>query len=338
MRFLSGIQPTAKLHIGNYLGAIKLWIEELKNNPDSEAIFFVADYHAITVPHDPISLKEGIFHIVAAYLAAGLDVKKHTIFVQSQNPDHTEAAWILLTQTPIGWLERMTQYKDKIKKLREEQKSIGTGLLCYPVLMAADILLYDADIVPVGEDQVQHVELTQEIARRINQRYGEIFKIPRYKVRKVGARIKDLADPTKKMSKSASSYKGVIFLTDDDDTIRKKITRAVTDSEKVIRYDPIKKPGISNLLVILSLATGEKITTLQEKYEGISYAQFKQDVADAVIEMIRPLREKINEYLSDKTYLNKILAEGLEKARELSSTKLRLLKEKLGYPLPKKNQ
>ncbi len=331
MRILSGIQPTSKVHLGNYIGAISLWEEELKKHENATGIFFIADYHAITVPHDPKQLKEAIYFILATYLAAGFNPKKHIIFVQSHNPDHTEAAWIIQTQTPIGWLERMTQYKDKRKKLKNEGKSIPTGLLTYPALMAADILLYDTDIVPVGEDQRQHLEYTREIAQRINNTYGNVFKLPTAQIRKFGAKIMDLSNPTKKMSKSASSYKGVIFVTDSNDKIYQKFKRAVTDNINKVQYNPQEQPGISNLIVILSLVTNKPIENIVDEYSHYNYAKFKEIVAQAVISYIEPLRAKIQEYLAHKDMLETSMKEGVTKAREISTPKLTILKRKLGY-------
>jgi len=331
MRVLSGIQPTNVLHIGNWFGAISLWETELKNSVNAEGIFFIADLHALTVPHDPQELKNGTYFILSAYLSAGLDPKKHIIFAQSHNEDHPYLGWILETQTPIGWLERMTQFKDKKKKLLNYNKVVSAGLFTYPTLMASDILLYDANIVPVGDDQIQHVELARDIAKRMNKIYGELFVVPKAKKRKFGARIKDLQNPLNKMSKSSESTKGVIFLTDADEVIVKKIKSAVTDSDGQIYFDPINKPGVSNLLTIFSLVTGDSVETIVQKYQGGTYAVFKQDLADAVVEYIKPIRDNLNKYVSDKGYLDSVLKDGVIKAKEISSAKINKVREKLGF-------
>ncbi len=252
MRILSGIQPTGEMHIGNYLGAIKQWIELQEKN---ECVFFIADLHSLTTPYDPKSLQNLILEKVICYLAAGLNPEKSIIFIQSQVKEHTELCWILNTICPIGELQRMTQYKDKAKKFK---KNINTGLLDYPVLMAADILLYKTEGVPVGKDQVQHVELTRTIARKFNQRFGKTFIEPKPLIPKVGAKIMSLAEPKKKMSKT-DNPQSYISLFDIPTTIQKKIMAAVTDPDTKIKYDPYKKPGISNLLIIYSLFIGQTI-------------------------------------------------------------------------------
>ena len=329
MRILSGIKPSGDLHIGNYFGAIKLWLDTIKE-PDTQAIFIVVDLHAITVYQNPEILKRRIYEIAALYFAAGLDYKKHIVFVQSDNPDHTYLSWLLTTITPVGWLERMTQFKDKKRKLKQYGQVVSAGLFNYPVLMAADILIYDTDVVPVGEDQIQHVELTRDIAKRFNKIYGNTFKVPEYRINKTTARIMDLQKPTRKMSKSDDSDLGCVFLLDDNDSIYKKITRAVTDSERVIKYDKKNKPGISNLLAILSEATGKDIKTLEKEYEGKTYAEFKKDVADAVINIVAPIRDKALKYLNDKAELDKILKQGATKAYNLSHPKLLEVIDKMG--------
>ncbi len=331
MRLLSGIKPSGDLHIGNYFGSIKQWVDLLNSSSDTQAIFFIADLHAITVYQDPKKLKEKTYEIAAVYFAAGLDYKKHIVFVQSDNPDHPYLNWLLTTVTPYGWLTRMTQFKDKRQKLKNYGEVIGAGLFNYPVLMAADILLYDADSVPVGEDQVQHVELTRDIAKRFNKLYGETFKIPEYTVNRTVARIKDLQYPTKKMSKSDDNPLGCVYLLDSIDDIRLKFKRAVTDSEKSIRYDVKNKPGISNLLAILSASTGKKIEDLEKEYAGKTYAQFKEDVAEAVIAVIKPLQQRVKEYLSDRSELERLFKLGVEKAREISTPKLNEALSKMGF-------
>ena len=332
MKLLSGIQPTGKLHLGNYLGSILLWVDML-SKPDVEAVFMIADLHAITVPYDVKALHERVLELVAIYLSAGIDYKKHTIFLQSHNPDHTYASWLLGSITPVGWLKRMTQFKDKSKKVKNANRYIGSGILNYPLLMAADILLYNVDYVPVGEDQTQHVELTRDIAKKFNKTFGETFKVPKVKINKVVARIKDLQNPTKKMSKSDVSGKGRIDLTDPPDVIKTKILRAVTDSDTVIKYDPSTKPGISNLLSIYSVITGKSIKELELMYEGKRYSEFKKDLADNLIMFLRPLQQKVNEYLSDKAELSRILKFGADKAKEQSHKMLNKMLKNMGYVL-----
>ena len=331
MRLVSGIKPSGDLHIGNYFGSIKQWIDLLNSQPDTQAIFFIADLHAVTVYQDPKELKEKTYEIAAIYFAAGLDYRRHIVFVQSDNPDHPYLSWLLTTVTPYGWLTRMTQFKDKRNKLKNYGEVVGAGLFNYPVLMAADILLYDADSVPVGEDQVQHVELTRDIAKRFNKLYGETFKVPKYTINSTVARIKDLQFPTKKMSKSDDNPLGCVYLLDSLEDIRLKFRKAVTDSEKSIRYDVENKPGISNLLAILSASTGKKIENLEKEYEGKTYAQFKDDVAEAVISVIKPLQQRVKEYLSDKAELERLFNLGVEKAREISTPKLSEALSKMGF-------
>ena len=300
----SGVAPSGTIHLGNYLGAIKNWVELQKEN---QCIFCVVDLHAITVPQNPEKLRNKIMEVTAIYLAAGIDPEKSIVFIQSHNQDHAELAWILNTITRIPELERMTQFKDKSK---ENKTSINAGLFDYPVLMAADILLYGTDIVPVGEDQKQHVELARTLARRFNQNYGEVFKIPQAMVRKEGARIMGLDDPTKKMSKSAKSPANYIALTDPPEIIREKIKKAVTDSGSEIEHDPQNKPAISNLLTIYSLVSGEEINAIFNKYKKhTSYAEFKKDLAEEIIKFLSPFQKKFNELManpdSQKKFWNK---------------------------------
>lgn len=327
---MSGVQPTGELHIGNYLGSIQNWIKLLNTNPDSTAFLMIADQHAITVFQDPKILKEKTIRLAAIYRAAGFDTNKHVIFVQSQNPDHAYLGWIFNCVTPIGWLERMTQFKDKKQKLEAYKSVVSTGLLAYPTLMAADILLYSADKVPVGKDQKQHVELTCDIAARFNQIYGETFTIPEFVTDKITTKILDLQNPTKKMSKSDDSPLGKIELTDTPDVIRQKISRAVTDSESEIRFDPENKPGVSNLLSIYAAVTGKKIEETANIFAGKTYSQFKEVVAEAIIAFLAPFNEKLNNYMSDKAQLQKDLDLHAEKARAISHEKLVEVSNKLG--------
>lgn len=321
---LSGIQPTNNIHIGNYIGALKQWVEVQQTY---NALYCIVDLHAITVPQDAKALRENIRTAAAAYLAAGVDPKKSRIFIQSEVPEHTELGWILETIAKIAELERMTQFKDKAKKRGE---NVGVGLFTYPVLMAADILLYDAAVVPVGEDQVQHLELTRTLARRMNDQFGKTVTVPQPLTQKTGARIMALDDPTSKMSKSATSAKSYITLMDNDDVIRKKIMSAVTDSGSEIVYDPKKKPAVANLLTIFHHMTGTKIATLEKEFAGLGYGDFKRALADATVEHISPIRKRIEDYLNDKGELDRILDEGRDAARDLAVKKMRLVRKNMG--------
>lgn len=323
MKILSGIQPTGDIHIGNYLGALKQWIDLQEKN---DCIFFVADLHSLTVPYDPKTLQKSIIEKVISYIAAGLDPEKSVIFVQSQIKEHTELAWLLNTLCPIGELERMTQYKEKSKKFKD---NINTGLLDYPVLMAADILLYKADAVPVGKDQVQHVELTRTLARKFNQKFGKTFPEPKDILPKSGAKIMSLVDPKKKMSKT-DDPKSYISLFDSPEDIQKKIMSATTDSGKNIKYDPIKKPGISNLLTIYSLLAGKPVKELEKKFKDKGYGDFKKSLAKVVIDYFDPFRKKQKELLSRDVYVKEILNRGREKAQRIAQQTMQEVKEKMG--------
>ena len=322
-RIFSGIQPTGLVHIGNYLGAIKNWVK-LQNEYDS--IFCVVDLHALTVPQDPKTFKDKVFDLAATLLAAGLDPKKCLLFVQSHVPEHTELTWLLNTITPIGELERMTQFKEKAAKFRE---SINMGLFDYPVLMAADILLYDTQIVPVGEDQRQHVELTRVIARKFNNRFGQTFFEPEALIQREGARIMSLSEPTKKMSKSDNS-ESFIAVSDEPETIREKIKKAVTDSGREVKYNPEQKPAISNLLTIFSQFDGRPIREIEKEFKGKTYVEFKTALAETVIKSLAPLQEKRKELLKNPEKVKKILAEGAKKAHTIASQKLLEIKKKMG--------
>src|SRR5690625_784608 len=304
----SGIQPSGTLTIGNYLGAIRQFVQL---QDEHHCFFCIVDEHAITVPQDPHELKNNIRSLAALYLAAGLDPERSTLFIQSEVPAHAQLGWMLQTVSYIGELERMTQFKDK----SSGKEAVSAGLLTYPPLMAADILLYQTDLVPVGDDQKQHLELTRDLAQRFNRRYLEVFKIPEISIPKVGARIMSLQDPTKKMSKSDDNQKASIFMLDTDKQIEKKIKSAVTDSEGIVKYDKENKPGISNLLNIYASCTGESIEALEKKYEGKGYGEFKQDTAEAVIATLRPIRERY-EQLIDSKELDDILDKGAESANQ----------------------
>ena len=283
----SGTAPSGNIHIGNYLGAIKQWVE-MQNTGEYQNIFCVVDEHAITVPQDPAKLRSKILEVFTLYLALGIDPEKSIIFVQSSVSEHAELNWILSTITPVGELERMTQFKDKSQK----QKNVLAGLLNYPTLMAADILLYKTNLVPVGEDQLQHIELARTIARKFNSTFGETFAIPEPFINKEGKRIMGLDDPSKKMSKSAENPKNYIALLDSLETIREKIKAAVTDSASEIKYDMENKPAISNLLTIYSLFSRKTITELEKEYDGKNYSVFKNDLAEIIIEGLSPIQKK----------------------------------------------
>ncbi len=323
MRIFSGIQPTGAIHIGNYLGAIKQWIELQEKN---ECIFCIVDLHALTVPYDPKKLQELILEKAIAYLAAGVSPEKSIIFIQSQIREHTELTWLLNTVTPLGDLGRMTQYKEKSKKFKS---NLNAGLLDYPVLMAADILLYQTDLVPVGEDQAQHVELARTIARKFNQRFGETFKIPEVKLPKMGAKIMSLINPTKKMSKSDPS-ESYIGLFDEPEVIKEKIMKAVTDTGKKIKYNPIKKPGISNLLTIFALFSGKTIKEIERKFKEKGYAEFKKSLAELLINSLDSFRRKRKELLTREVYVKEILNQGAKRTQVLAQSTMQDVRKKMG--------
>jgi tryptophanyl-tRNA synthetase len=320
-RIFSGIQPSGTLHLGNYLGAIKNWIALQEKY---ESIFSVVDLHAITVPQNPDELRKKTIEMAKIYLAAGIDTQESTIFVQSHIPQHTELAWILNTITKIPELERMTQFKDKSFA---NKQNINAGLFNYPVLMAADILLYDTNIVPVGEDQLQHVELARTLAKRFNSTFGETFVVPEPFVAKEGMRIMGLDDPTKKMSKSAASDYNYIALTDTPEKIREKIKKAVTDSGKDIKYAD-DKPAIKNLINIYALLDNAKPKDIEESYKGKSYSEFKADLAEVVVDFLKDFQEKYNSI--DDNEVLKILEAGKEKAKKLAEEKMNEVREKIG--------
>ncbi len=323
-RLLSGIKPTGELTIGNYIGAIRQFVQLQE---DYETFIFVADMHALTIYNDPEELKKKIRRIVGLYLACGLDPNKNTIFLQSENLYHANLSWILECNSYMGELSRMTQYKDKITNLKSD--SIGCGLFTYPVLMATDILLYDADVVPVGLDQKQHVELTRDIATRFNNRYGVTFKIPEPVVPKEGEKIKDLQNPTKKMSKSESNDKGYILLLDDIEQARKKIMSAVTDSDNQIKFDEKNKPGISNLVTIYSTLTNLSIADVEKKFKDQNYGTFKKEVASVVCNLLKEIQTKYNEIVQSNL-IDKVLDEGYQKTNIIAKAKYEAVKQKIG--------
>lgn len=319
----SGIQPSGVITLGNYLGALKQFVE-LQN--EHECYFCIVNQHAITVPQDPKDLRENTRKLAALYLAAGLDPQKATLFIQSEVPAHAQLGWILECTVYIGELERMTQYKDKAAKQKE---GVSAGLLTYPALMAADILLYNTNYVPVGEDQKQHLEITRDIAQRFNYRYGDIFTIPEIIVPKQGARVMSLQDPTKKMSKSDENENGFISMLDDPKVIEKKIKRAQTDSEASVHYDKENKPGISNLMSIYAACTGKSLEEITELYRGKGYGDFKKDLAQIVIQAIEPIQKRYQE-LINSDILDEVLDEGARKANKVAQAMLEKVERAIG--------
>ena len=319
----SGIQPSGELTLGNYLGALRNFLDY---QDDNECYYCIVNQHAITVPQDPKALFENTRRLAALYLAVGLDPKKATLFVQSEVPEHALLGWVMTTISYVGELERMTQYKDKSQKRGD---SIPAGLLTYPPLMAADILLYQTNFVPVGEDQRQHMELTRDLAQRFNRVYGEVFTIPEIKTGVGGARVMSLQEPTKKMSKSDDNQWATIRLLDDADTIVKKIKRAQTDSENSVHYDKDNKPGISNLMGIYNAITRESYDTIQARYEGKGYGTFNKDVADLLVDTLRPIHERYNELIGSPE-LDTILDEGAQKAHEVAAKTYRQVQLAMG--------
>ena len=319
---LTGLQPTGVITLGNYVGAIK---QMVINQDKYDSVIFIADMHSITVPQDPEELHENIRSLVALYIACGIDPKKNTIFIQSENEYIANISWLLECNTYYGELSRMTQFKDKSLK----HKNFTSGLLTYPVLMAADILAMDTNVVPVGIDQKQHVELTRDIAIRFNKKYGETFVIPDVMISDSGTKIMNLVEPTKKMSKSSNNPKSVIRLLDDEKTIRKNIMSATTDSEMSIKYDMENKPGISNLINIYSVLKGVSVKEVEKEFENSNYGEFKKKVADVVVSELLNIKEKYNEIINSK-YLDEILEEGAKIARAKAKEKFMLMKKKMG--------
>jgi tryptophanyl-tRNA synthetase len=321
----SGIQPSGRLHVGNYIGAVKQWVD-MQSQAEGEYFFMLANLHSITVPQEPAKLRENIYELTAWFLAAGLDPKKTTIFAQSQNPDHPYLAWMFDCITPMGWMERMTQYKDKSKKQGERT---SVGLFHYPSLMACDILLYDTTVVPVGEDQTQHIEITRDIAEKFNGTFGEVFVLPKIRLVGEGARVMSLQNPEEKMSKSTSDPNGTLDLLDSVDEIQKKIMRAVTDSGSEVRATA-DKPAVKNLLAIYSALSGQPVQEIEAQYVGKGYGDFKKGLADVIISSLEPVQNKYRDLMNDKPYLDRILSDGLSKARERSSAKLKQAADAMG--------
>ena len=321
-RVFSGVQPTGNIHLGNYLGALKQFVEL---QDDHECIYCIVDMHAITVPQDPKELREHILDVAALYLAVGVDPKKSIVFVQSDVPGHAELSWVLTCNSYTGELSRMTQFKDKSKN----KESAPTGLFSYPVLMAADILLYDTDIVPVGNDQKQHIELCRDIATRINNKYKKTFVVPDGRFLKEGARIMALDDPTKKMSKSAENVHSRISLLDEPSKIKKSIMKATTDSDGVVKFDMQNKPGISNLLNIYSVLSGMSIPELESKYDGKGYGDFKKDLVQVVVEALAPIKARYEE-IRHSDELIEILKDGAKRADAIAQQTMKRVKENFG--------
>ena len=324
----SGAQPSGKMTLGNYLGAIQNWT---KLQDEYDCFYSVVDLHAITVPQEAKNLRANTMQLLAQYLACGLDPEKNTIFIQSHVSAHAELMWILNTMTYMGELSRMTQFKDKSQK---SEANLNAGLFTYPVLMAADILLYDAEIVPVGADQRQHIEKTRDFGERFNNIYGNTFKLPEYQIPKIGAKIMNLQDPSVKMSKSApKDDKGTIFMLDDIEITRKKIMSACTDSEGKVYYDEDGKPGISNLISLVCVVNNMTIEEANEKYKDYNYKDFKIEVADSVCKFIKGIQDKFYQYRNDEKHLKEILTNGANKARVYASKKMEIVKEKVGLSI-----
>lgn len=321
-RVFSGVQPSGDLHLGNYLGAFRRWVEGQSVGLN---IFCVVDLHAITVPQEPKVLKEKSLEVASILLACGIDPERSILFIQSQNPDHANLAWILNCYLSMGQMSRMTQYKEK----SEKKDFVSVGLFDYPALMAADILLYDATEIPVGEDQKQHVELTRDVAQKFNSKYSAVFTLPEPKISSTGARVMSLTDPTKKMSKSDPNPNSRINLLDDDKIIFSKLRSATTDSDSEIKYDPVGKPGITNLIEIYSVLSGETKEGVSGKFSGKSYSEFKEDVARMIDTHLSGIRQKYHEY-RESGKLTEILEKGAQRAGEISGKKLKEVKESIG--------
>jgi tryptophanyl-tRNA synthetase len=324
MRVFSGIQPTGTKHLGNYSGGFRQYVA---TQEEGDAFFCVVDLHSITVDYDPHDLRERTLDLAAMLFATGLDPERSTVFAQSHVTAHAEAAWLLSAVTSYGQLGRMTQFKDKA----ERREFVSAGLFTYPVLMAADILLYQTDLVPIGDDQRQHLELTRDVAERFNTRFGETFTIPDGRFPTEGARIMDLQDPTRKMSTTDGTEQGTVFIADLPDSIRKKFKSAVTDSGRDVRHDRAEKPGVSNLIEIMSVATGDPITAIESRYDGAGYGQFKEDVGEAVVALLDPIRQRYAELRADSRELQRLLALGAEKARNASQPTLDSMYDRMGF-------
>lgn len=322
---MTAAQPTGKLHLGNYLGAIKNWGQMIE---DYECYFGIVDMHAITIPYVPADLKRNVYDCAAQYMACGLDPQKCNLFLQSMVKGHAELAWILGCICPIGSLERMTQYKDKAKKHKD---ALNSGLLYYPVLMASDILIYNADLVPVGEDQKQHLELTRDLAQKFNNMYSPTFKLPEPYIPKSGARIMSLQSPDSKMSKSDPNQNGTLYITDEPSVLQKKIMSAVTDSESSVRYDVQNKPGVSNLMSIMAAFTQKTYGQIEDEFSGKGYGDFKKAVAEVVIESLAPVRQSYKDYSSDKAMIEDAIKKGSQAATRRTTKMMAKVYRKVGF-------
>jgi tryptophanyl-tRNA synthetase len=323
-RVFSGIQPTGRKTLGNYSGGFRQYVQ---TQEAGEAFFCIVDLHSITVDYDPPELRTSTLDLAALLFAAGLDAERSTVFCQSHVTAHAEAAWLLSAVTSYGQLGRMTQFKEKA----DRHEFVSAGLFTYPVLMAGDILLYQTDLVPIGDDQRQHLELARDVAERFNYRYGDTFTVPDGVFPQVGGRIMDLQEPTSKMSTTLSTEQGAVYVTDPPDAIRKKFKAAVTDSEREVRYDPAAKPGVSNLLEIMSVATGEGIDALEQRFDGSGYGELKDAVGESVVALLTPIRERFERLRTDERELQRLLAVGAEKARRASEPTLELMYERMGF-------
>jgi tryptophanyl-tRNA synthetase len=324
MRVFSGIQPTGAKHLGNYSGGFRQYAATQEHG---DGFFCIVDLHSITVEYEAEALRTATLDLAAMLFAAGLDPARSTVFVQSHVTAHAEAAWLLSAVASYGQLGRMTQFKDK----GGSQEFVSAGLFTYPVLMAGDILLYQTDLVPIGDDQRQHLELTRDVAERFNARYGEAFRIPEGQYPEIGARIMDLQEPTKKMATTGGTQQGTVLIADPPDVIRKKLKSAVTDSGRDIVHDPESKPGISNLIEIMSVATGESFEQIESRYDGQGYGPFKEEVAEAVVALLDPIQERYDELRSDEAELRRLLALGADKAREASAPTLEAMYQRMGF-------
>jgi tryptophanyl-tRNA synthetase len=326
-RVFSGIQPTGRKTLGNYSGGFRQYVETQETG---DAFFCIVDLHSISVDYDPVELRRSTLDLAATLFATGLDAERSTVFCQSHVTAHAEAAWLLSAVTSYGQLGRMTQFKDK----SESREFVSAALFTYPVLMAGDILLYQTDLVPIGDDQRQHLELARDVAERFNYRFGETFRIPDGQFPEIGGRIMDLQEPTNKMSTSTSTEQGAVYIADSPDAIRKKFKTAVTDSEREIRYDPPAKPGVSNLLEIMSVATGQPIEALEGRFDGSGYGDLKEAVGESVVELLAPIQARFAALRSDERELQRLLAVGAEKARNASQPTLERMYENVGFAKP----
>jgi tryptophanyl-tRNA synthetase len=332
MRVFSGIQPTGDPHFGNYSGGFRQYVQTQNRAVESggQAVFCIVDLHAITITHDPAELHDGTLNIAAMLFATGLDAERSIVFVQSHVTAHAEAAWLLSAVTGYGQLGRMTQFKEKAA----EEEFVSAGLFTYPILMAGDILLYQTDVVPIGDDQRQHLELTRDVAQRFNHRFGETFVVPEGIYPEVGARVMNLQEPNVKMSKSRGSEQGTVLMLDPPDTIRKKVKTAVTDSGTEVRYDPDQKAGVSNLIEIMSVASGESIQEIETTYNGAGYGKFKEAVAEAIVDLLAPIGRRYEEIRADEEELRRLLAVGADKAGKVSAPTLEAMYARMGFARP----